>query len=171
VKEEQQLNLHLFPPCRYVLSSSLTNNTSPPDLMAQLRVTTASASSCSCTTSNITTSNSIFTNHTNILALHSNSNLLDKLQQLQLPVAAACTKLPMAAALPQPNHNQLFYTMMASTTSSSHAVPTAQAQQLQPLQRDQQQRKHRKLLSATVTMLSSPAPGNLYSSILCFSFT
>jgi hypothetical protein len=81
VKEEQQLNLHLFPPCRYVLSSSLTNNTSPPDLMAQLRVTTASLS-------NITTSNSIFTNHTN-LALHSNGNLLDKLQQLQLPVAAA----------------------------------------------------------------------------------
>jgi len=49
--------------------------------MAQLRVTTASLS-------NITTSNSIFTNHTN-LALHSNGNLLDKLQQLQLPVAAA----------------------------------------------------------------------------------
>jgi hypothetical protein len=37
---------------------------------------------------NITTSNSIFTNHTN-LALHSNGNLLEKLQQLQLPVAAA----------------------------------------------------------------------------------
>jgi hypothetical protein len=34
---------------------------------------------------NITTSNSIFTN----LALHSNGNLLEKLQQLQLPVAAA----------------------------------------------------------------------------------
>jgi hypothetical protein len=72
-------------------------------------------------------------------------------QQLGSPaLVASCTsynsfnfqlqqhQAPNSSCTSSTNHEQVFYTVIASATSSSSAMPTAQPQQLQPLQRDQQ---------------------------------